>query len=237
MKSFQLLGIKISFLDRQALNDRLTQMLSGDRMNQIATINPEFIVAAHSDEEYRKLLQQVDLATPDGTGIILAARIHRMRVSFADRITGVDLTMRVLEIAHAQKLSVCILLKANSLSSDDTVNAKILELFPGLHLRIFRAPIDVHRIGEHSPHVLFVAFGSPSQEFWIREHRNDLPTIRIAMGVGGTFDFISGKIQRAPAILRAGGLEWVWRLLREPKRLPRILRAVLVFPFIVLTKK
>jgi N-acetylglucosaminyldiphosphoundecaprenol N-acetyl-beta-D-mannosaminyltransferase len=93
--------------------------------------------------------------------------------------------------------------------------------------------IDI--INNFSPAILFVALGFPEQEKLIYQHLSDLKTVKFAIGVGGTFDFITNKIARAPKFLRYLGLEWLWRLLLQPKRLKRIYRATLVFMFKILT--
>jgi N-acetylglucosaminyldiphosphoundecaprenol N-acetyl-beta-D-mannosaminyltransferase len=83
-----------------------------------------------------------------------------------------------------------------------------------------------------SPDILFVALGAPKQERWIFENLNKLESVKLAMGVGGAFDFLSGKTKRAPLWMRKIGLEWFWRLIIEPRRVKRIIDAVIVFPVI-----
>jgi N-acetylglucosaminyldiphosphoundecaprenol N-acetyl-beta-D-mannosaminyltransferase len=92
----------------------------------------------------------------------------------------------------------------------------------------------VKRIESARPHILLVAFGAPAQDMWIATHLKSLPTVRIAMGVGGTFDFLAGDVRRAPLALRILGLEWLWRLILEPWRWKRIWTAVVTFPWLVL---
>jgi N-acetylglucosaminyldiphosphoundecaprenol N-acetyl-beta-D-mannosaminyltransferase len=84
--------------------------------------------------------------------------------------------------------------------------------------------------------MLFVAFGAPNQELWIARNLAKMPSVKVAMGVGGAFDFIAGKQKRAPQIFRSLGLEWLYRLMREPRRIVRIINAVVVFPFLVITR-
>jgi len=82
-----------------------------------------------------------------------------------------------------------------------------------------------------------VALGAPRQEKWIAENLAKVPSVKVAIGVGGAFDFLSGKIRRAPVFMQKMGLEWFWRLMQEPKRLPRIFNAVIVFLWLVLREK
>jgi N-acetylglucosaminyldiphosphoundecaprenol N-acetyl-beta-D-mannosaminyltransferase len=93
------------------------------------------------------------------------------------------------------------------------------------------------RIRESLPDILFVAFGHGKQEKWIAAALPSLPAVRVAMGVGGAFDFIAGRVKRAPKLMRLAGLEWLWRLIREPWRIRRIWTAVVVFPWLVLRSK
>ena len=95
------------------------------------------------------------------------------------------------------------------------------------------APEILRRINAADPQVLLVAFGAPAQDLWIDRYKADLHHVRVAMGVGGTFDFLAGRIKRAPHIFRSLGLEWLWRLIQEPRRIKRIRNAVVVFPLLV----
>jgi N-acetylglucosaminyldiphosphoundecaprenol N-acetyl-beta-D-mannosaminyltransferase len=94
----------------------------------------------------------------------------------------------------------------------------------------------LEKIRAASPRMLFVAFGAPNQELWIARNLAKMPSVKVAMGVGGAFDFIAGKQKRAPQIFRSLGLEWLYRLMREPRRIVRIINAVVVFPFLVITR-
>ena len=95
----------------------------------------------------------------------------------------------------------------------------------------------MEKIREEAPDILLIALGHGKQEKWIAAHLPELPSVKVAMGVGGAFDFIAGRVLRAPRILRRLGLEWLWRLILQPSRLPRIWRAVIKFPILVLRAK
>src|SRR3989338_5352072 len=92
--------------------------------------------------------------------------------------------------------------------------------------------VIIEHINAVKPEILFVALGHGRQEKWIYENFEKLPSVKLAMGVGGAFDFFAGRIRRAPKLLRSVGLEWLWRLILEPRRYGRILNAVLVFPYL-----
>ena len=95
----------------------------------------------------------------------------------------------------------------------------------------------ITRINSSQPTLLFVAFGAPAQDFWIARNLSKLSTVKIAMGIGGAFDFIVGKQKRAPRFMRRIGLEWLWRLILQPSRIRRIWRAVVIFSWLTLTYK
>ena len=95
----------------------------------------------------------------------------------------------------------------------------------------------IRRINNAQPEILFVALGAPKQEIWIYENLKKMPSVKLAMGVGGSFDFISGRIKRAPLIFQRLGLEWLWRLILEPRRIKRIYNATAKFGWVVLKNK
>lgn len=95
----------------------------------------------------------------------------------------------------------------------------------------------VDRVNASGAKLLLVAYGAPTQDLWIAKHLSQMPTVRVAMGVGGTFDFLSGNVQRAPRFMRSIGMEWLWRVILQPWRIKRIWTAVVTFPVLVLTSK
>jgi N-acetylglucosaminyldiphosphoundecaprenol N-acetyl-beta-D-mannosaminyltransferase len=95
----------------------------------------------------------------------------------------------------------------------------------------------VCRINALGAKLLLVAYGAPAQDLWIAKHLSRMPSVRVAIGVGGTFDFLAGNIRRAPQWMRSLGIEWLWRVIVQPWRIGRILIAVMVFPFMVFTSK
>jgi N-acetylglucosaminyldiphosphoundecaprenol N-acetyl-beta-D-mannosaminyltransferase len=236
MNHIELLGVNIATLKPSEIQSLLADFLQHTGLKQIVTVNPEFLVTAHEDNDFKAILNAADLALPDGVGIIYVGKLLRKQISLTNRMTGVEVTHSLLKLAEAQQKSVEIVLPDNSLSSDEKILDSVKKLYPQSIVRV----IKVSDIKEQSPRadIIFVALGAPQQEKWIWEHREKLLGTKIAVGVGGTFDFISGKISRAPHWMRSIGLEWLWRLYKEPKRrFRRIIRAVIVFPWLVLTGK
>ena len=156
-----------------------------------------------------------------------------------ERVTGVDLMLKM-----AEKLEVRMFL----LGAEEGVAEKVREKLTGLNPKLnvvgtysgSPLPRDekaiITEIKAVQPEILLVAFGAPAQELWLKRNLRKLPSVKVAMGVGGSFDFIAGVKKRAPQWMRKLGLEWLFRLIMQPKRIARIYRAVVKFPLIFLKK-
>jgi N-acetylglucosaminyldiphosphoundecaprenol N-acetyl-beta-D-mannosaminyltransferase len=113
----------------------------------------------------------------------------------------------------------------------------IKEKYPELDFQVTECKQALIKSQIFEPTIILNGSGAPQQEFWIAENLDRIPSVKIAVGVGGTFDFISGMKKRAPKFLRSFGLEWFWRLLKQPNRIVRIFRAVILFPILVIKNK
>lgn len=195
-------------------------------LQHVVTVNPEFAIAARHDPAFRDALWQSALATADGVGIVLAGRI--LGVATGPRVTGNDLVEGLAGLAHpAPRLFL--------LGSGPGVAAeaaqRLHERFPGVVVTgTFAGSPDaggwpeIAALLEASrPDTLLVAFGHPRQDLWIAAHRAELAALGVvvAIGVGGVFDYLAGRVPRAPALLRRAGLEWLYRLVRQPWRWKR----------------
>jgi N-acetylglucosaminyldiphosphoundecaprenol N-acetyl-beta-D-mannosaminyltransferase len=203
------------------------------RLHQVCTVNPEFVMEARRNRPFRDLLNRVDLATPDGAGIVAAARLLGKPVR--GRATGVQLVEHLARISARDGYSL-FLLGAQPGVADDAAqvlkqrygDVRIAGTFPG-------SPKDEDwpeissRLEQTQPDVLLVAYGAPKQDLWIDKHRHELPSsVIVAIGVGGVYDYLSGRAPLAPALVRRIGMEWLYRLVTQPWRWRRILR-VFVF--------
>jgi N-acetylglucosaminyldiphosphoundecaprenol N-acetyl-beta-D-mannosaminyltransferase len=206
---------------------------------QVATVNPEFVMRARQDHGFRQVLQDASLRTADGAGLMLAGRI--LRHPLPERVTGVDLTLGVARSA-AQRGDRVFFLGA----SPGVAEAAARELtreFPKLRVAGTFAG-DSSAAGDDEtlaavragkPDIILVAYGAPAQELWLARNL-DVSGAAAGIGVGGTFDYLSGRVRRAPAWMRRLGLEWLYRLLREPSRAGRM--AVLpVFLLLVIRQR
>lgn len=208
----------------------------------IVTANPEILLLARKDKKYKEAISSADLRTVDGVGLFFVSSLLRRKT---ERLTGVELSEHLLQFAWTNHLRVGLL--GGEFGEAGVAGEKLREAYPGLELLVEQGGAIQHdgsedakaeaareRMTLYSPQVLFVAFGAPRQELWIQEHRNEFPDLRAVVGVGGTFNFWAGRLKRAPHWMRSFGLEWLWRLIQEPRRIGRIWRAVVVFPILAL---
>ncbi len=233
----KILGVKISEIPKDQLNHELDLFLSGSASKFISTPNPEIILKAIKDEEYFYILNSCDLNLADGFGLVLAGKLQGKKIP---RITGSDLTPVLLQKAQEKKLKVLIISWNKGLSTAAEIKEGIINKYPNLELEILEiekkdtlSENETVVINNFSPQIIFVTIGAPDQEKLIAHELKNWPSVRLAIGVGGSFDFLIGKIKRAPKLMRSLGLEWLWRVFSQPqqrlKRLKRIWQATIVF--------
>ena len=208
---------------------QVERMLAEGGPHMITTPNPEFLVAAQTDAKFCAILNRADLALPDGAGLMWAARF--LGTPLRERIAGSDFVWDIAALAANQNYKLYLVGGRAGVAQSAAQNI-IARLRNRAIVHGEREP-DIAHIRDAAPDILLVALGHPKQEKWIAAHLSELPSVKIAMGVGGALDFIAGRVFRAPRFLRALGLEWLWRLILQPWRLLRIFRAVLVFPALV----
>lgn len=237
MQRVTLLGSGIDPLTREEAIGRLHAILREGKQRHVMTPNSEMLVAAFSDDHFRSVINASDLNLPDSQGIVWMARLTGQRIP--ERVAGVDAVIALcsdLSSDHSVFLLGAgegVAAKAAQALKEKNPHLNIAGTFSGSPKKEDSAAI-IKRINDAKPHLLLVAYGAPAQDMWIAEHLSQMPSVRVAMGVGGTFDFIAGTAKRAPKIMQSLGLEWAWRLLLQPSRLPRILTAVIRFPLLVL---
>jgi N-acetylglucosaminyldiphosphoundecaprenol N-acetyl-beta-D-mannosaminyltransferase len=212
----------------------------------IATPNPEILLKARKRAEFHQTLQSFDIRISDGIGLVFASRF--LGAAIPERVSGVDLIVPLAKLAA--DFGQRILLVGDT----EEVNRSAVELLgrvlPGVavtgigKVTIQRGsdgwdcPMPVRKLlDEPTQTFLLVALGAEKQEEWILEHAVTRPHIRGAIGIGGALAMLTGKYPRAPRFLHLLGLEWLWRLILEPRRFVRIWRAVIVFPLTVIYDK
>jgi N-acetylglucosaminyldiphosphoundecaprenol N-acetyl-beta-D-mannosaminyltransferase len=232
-----LLGVPIDALTHEDVIMRLQSFLHGSVQYHVMTPNSEMLVTAWKDRQFHDLLQRSALNLPDSHGLIWMAKLTRQYLP--ERVTGVDAMQSLCRVLGADD-SVFLLGAREGVAH---AAAKELQRHnPSLVIAGTFAGSPDERDAEHivrviakaKPTVLFVAYGAPVQDLWIDRYLPELPSVCIAMGVGGSFDFIAGRVPRAPNLFRRIHLEWLWRLIQEPWRWKRIWTAVVIFPYLVL---
>ncbi|MEZ4656608.1 MAG: WecB/TagA/CpsF family glycosyltransferase [Caldilineaceae bacterium] len=193
---------------------------------QICTVNPEFVMAARRDPAFARALTRADLRAPDGVGILWAAAL--LGAPIGERVTGSDGIYRICERAAERGWRVYLLGAAPGVAQ--RAAAQLQARYPGLAVAggdggnptAAEWPQIQQRLLAAQPDILFVAYGHPRQDLWIDEHRAALP-VKVAIGVGGAFDFAAGHKKRAPHWMRRLGIEWLYRLWLEPWRWRRMM--------------
>lgn len=245
MKLYRILSVGIHAITADEWTTLVRQWLTSNERHHVVTVNPEFVMEATKNVVFKRIINSASCALADGFGLLCASWLMFGRQVFT-RITGVQASLILAgECASLQK---SIYLVGGGEGVAEKTALALTRLFPGLKIAgaEMGLPFDCQegdsaglasRIGDTKPDVLLVAFGAPKQEMWIADHLAGFPSIKIAMGVGGTFDYLSGTVAYAPLWIRKAGLEWAYRLLQEPRRLNRILTATIRFPLAILKER
>ena len=225
-----ILGVLVDNLSTEQMLQRIGDWVAHKQVGscrQICTVNPEFIVDAQHDPAFAAALARSDLRVADGVGLIWAARL--LGRPLRERVTGSDGIYLICQAAAAAGWRVYFLGAGPGVAGETA--RRMVERYPTLQVAGAYpgspAPGEWPRIHEQllqtRPDILFVAYGHPRQDFWIDEHREDLPAA-VAIGVGGAFDFVAGVTRRAPPVMRRAGLEWLYRLAYQPWRWRRMMK-------------
>jgi len=252
----KIVGITLNSTSKAQVLRKITSRLDRQEKTFIVTPNPEFLVFANRNPWFKKILNKADFTIPDGIGLVWAGKILGKPIK--ERISGTDLMEELCRVAAEQDWCVYLLGGAPGVAKKALVSLR--SCYPGLkgwaesgpRLELKSEILDhqeesvtlqpqdrirqiVTEINQKSPTLLFVAFGMGKQEKFIGDNWQDLK-VKIAMGVGGAFDYFSGEIPRPPAWSQNLGLEWFYRLIRQPWRWRRQL-ALIEFVWLVLKEK
>jgi N-acetylglucosaminyldiphosphoundecaprenol N-acetyl-beta-D-mannosaminyltransferase len=214
-------------LDFDQSVEAIRGFLRAGRSHQIVTVNLDFVSIAERNTEFRELVNRSDLAVADGMPLIWLSRLRGQPLP--ERVTGVELVDACCDIAAESGQGVFLMGAAPGVAQ--AAAQRLQERHPDLRIvGTYSPPMGamkrhdderlVRMIREAAPGFLFVALGAPRQDLWIRAHLEEL-NVPVAMGVGCTLDLLAGVTNRAPSWMQAVGLEWAYRLVREPRRLWR----------------
>lgn len=221
------LGVPIDFVDEQDAIERIGALLGQPGCKQIATVNPEYVMLAGREPRLMALLERTALNVPDGMGIVWASRL--LGRPLPGRVTGTDLLPRLCRLCEEKGYRIFFLGGGPGIA--DRAAAELMRRFPRLQVAGTSSSdpgsgangATIAAINDSGADLLAVAYGCPKQDFWIERCAPELTTVKVAIGVGGALDFISGEVRRAPTPIRRAGFEWLFRLLREPSRWRRML--------------
>lgn len=225
-QSLQILDVPVHRVTTAEVIELIRVYMKTPRLHQIATINPEFVMTAQKDAEFRQVLMEADLCIPDGIGLLLAGRW--MGQPLPERVAGSDLVYRFAELSAGECWRLFLLGAAPGVAEEA---GRLLRLkYPGLEIAgTFAGSPEpeeneaiVRMINLSQADMLFVAYGAPKQDKWIARNRTAFTSVRVAIGVGGSLDFITGRAVRAPRWVQNLGLEWLHRLYKEPWRWRRM---------------
>jgi N-acetylglucosaminyldiphosphoundecaprenol N-acetyl-beta-D-mannosaminyltransferase len=221
----RVLGVRVDCVDMTAALARIEGFVDAGGRHVVATVNPEFVMRAHDDKEFARVLESADLCLADGSGVVWAAR--RQGCALSGPVTGVDLIPPMAALCARRQFRLFLLGAAPGVA--DELAQRLRDQHPELHVASLSGSPEpssdeesVKRIAAERPHILLVAYGAPKQELWIDRVGKRLDGVAVAIGVGGAFDYLAGRLPRAPLWMRRAGMEWAFRLVNQPWRVRRM---------------
>ncbi|MCX7719961.1 MAG: WecB/TagA/CpsF family glycosyltransferase [Dictyoglomus thermophilum] len=222
MQIVSILGIRFyAFDSTEEFKNEITKFFVGDKCISIFTPNAEMIARATEDENFRGILMRSEINLPDGVGVLLLSKKMGFNIK---RFPGIEAMLEILTLAETLKVPVYFLGAKKEVVESMVDRLKLR--YPNLVIAGYRdgyfkeeeEDSIIEEVNNSGAGILFVALGFPKQEIFIDRYKNRL-NVKIAMGVGGSFDVLSGKKKRAPEIIRKLNLEWLYRILQDPKRI------------------
>lgn len=217
-----ILGVQVNTENYDELIPKVFRNIEDNKKSLVVAINPEKLMKAKEDPELKALLNRAEFQIPDGIGVIIASKLKKGSIS--SRITGIDMMDRI--VREAARTGRAVFLYGAKPGVANKAAQQLKQSYPNLIVVGTQDGYEsdtskvLETINKSKPDILFVAMGSPKQEQWIEQHRDNLyPTLY--QGVGGSFDVLAGNVKRAPAAFQRMGAEWLYRLLKEPSRLKR----------------
>jgi len=228
METVQLRGVNFTPGSLEEISDHIINRINEGVQTAVFTPNSEIVQLCIDDPSLYEVINSAEVIIPDGIGVIKAAKILKLPIK--ERVPGIELGEKLLSVADA---SMPVFFMGGKPEVADIAAEKMKEKYPnlvvcGTHDVYFKKEGEendavIEEIKASGACILFVCLGAPAQEKWIRENREKLADVKVLMGLGGSLDVFSGKVERAPAFFRKTGLEWFYRLLKEPSRIGRMM--------------
>lgn len=225
LEKIDILGIPFVNTTKSQFVQKLDEHLSNQEKAFVVTANPEIVMKAKEDEQYKKVMDQATYITADGIGVVKAAQL--LNKPIPERVTGYDTMLELLKLAEEKQYSIYLLGAAQE--TLDKAVQNIQSDHPNIQIAGFHNGFFdwndnsiKQEIIDKKPDLIFVALGVPRQENWIAQN---LPSFEkgVCIGVGGSFDVIAGTVERAPVAWQKANLEWLYRLIKQPSRWKRML--------------
>ncbi len=230
MSKKEIRGVFFDHVDMREAIELAEQALQGKKTVSVFTPNAEIAQLAAEDKNFKILLNRADILLPDGAGVILAAKI--LKTPLKEKVAGVDFGENVLDLAAKKGHTVYFL--GGKPGVAETAAEKMKAKYPALTIVGTRDgyfeksgtenDAVIKAVNESGADILFVCLGAPAQEKWIDENKKSFTHVKLLMGLGGSLDVYAGTVKRAPKIFIKMRLEWFYRLLKEPRRIGRMMK-------------
>lgn len=243
----KILGVRINNVDMDETMNKIGEFFDNDELNYIYTPNPEIVMRAGRDEEFKKIINSASLNLCDGIGLIIASKLKKKPLK--SRVTGYDTSIKILELMNERHLSLFLLgakpgiaEKAIERINHDYPNIVIAGYSNGYfngshngHASSDEEEVLIQKINDSKADAIFVGMGAGYQEKFIYYNKDKLKT-KLAIANGGVIDVLAGNVKIAPSFIRKIGMEWLYRLIKEPKRFKRQLDIPKFLMKIIFTK-
>ncbi len=224
MEQIRILGVKIDNVTMNEAVEQVLEWMEEEKTRMVVTPNPEIVYHAYHVPEFREVLNSADLTLPDGIGVVYGAKI--IKTPLKERVPGFELCCHVLEALGNQGKSVFLL--GGKPGVAEMASENIMKRYPGIRVAgccdgYFKdEDAVIEQINQSDADFLMVCTGFPRQENWIAKNRHRLK-VKVAIGAGGSVDVLAGTVKRAPAFFCKTGLEWFYRLMKQPSRIGRMM--------------
>jgi N-acetylglucosaminyldiphosphoundecaprenol N-acetyl-beta-D-mannosaminyltransferase len=226
LESLPVHGLRVHRLDMDRALQTIDAFIRAGSDHHVITLDASMCVIARTDDELRSIAQTAELVTPDGAGILWACRRHG--TPLPERVSGVEIVERLCALSPLRGYRLFFFGAGPDIA--EAAADRMRERYPGCQIVGTRdgyftpedEPEIVDQIRAAAPHVLLVALGIPKQEKWIARHRRELG-VPVLIGVGGSFDVHSGQVKRAPEWVQRLNLEWLYRLLKNPRKIAKVM--------------
>ena len=226
MEKINILGVNVDNVTMESALSKVLSFLEEDSPHAVFTPNSEIIMAAYKDAEFLNELNDASLIIPDGIGVVHASRI--LKAPLPERVAGFDLASNLIKKLSGGEKSFYFFGGKPGIAEKAKEN--LLKEYPALNICGMsdgyfddeKEKLIIEDIKEKKPDVLFVCLGAPKQEKWINKYKHELGT-KVIMGIGGSLDVFAGNVERAPEFYRNHGIEWLYRLIKQPSRFGRML--------------